>query len=37
MLQKILNKVEECRKKNQKRIDQLANHVEEVIVMVEGR
>jgi hypothetical protein len=34
---KTLNKVEECRKKNQERIDQLDNHVEKVIVTVEGR
>jgi len=37
-LEKTLNKVEEGRKKNQERIDQLANHVESVtVVMVEGR
>jgi hypothetical protein len=38
MLEETLNKVEAGRKKNQDRIDQLANHVEKVIVvMVEGR
>jgi uncharacterized protein Veg len=38
MLEKTLNKAEGGRKKNQDRIDQLANHVEKVIVvMVEGR
>jgi hypothetical protein len=38
MLEKTLNKVEKGRKKNQERIDQLANLVEKVIVvMVEGR
>ena len=37
MLEKTLNKVEECRKKNQERINHLANHAEKVTVMVEGR
>jgi hypothetical protein len=37
MLEKTLNKVEDGWKKNQEKIEQLANHVKKVIVMVEGR
>jgi len=37
MLEKTLNEVQEYRKKNQERMNQLANHVEKATVMVEGR
>jgi hypothetical protein len=37
MLEKTLNEVQDYRKKNQERINQLANHVEKATVMVEGR